>query len=691
MAMLLIALVSFATTTAKAQAPQFSTDTDVHWYQIINNGHGGNKYVTLVDEETPNFLKGIDESTPSDNNLFKLVGTADSFQIFCKADPTNPIGAPNQNGHTKLTVNGGTTNTFKYQASSVSGFFVLATTGGQCLDNYGPKISFWGNFPDDGANRQYKFKEYIESNALVPTFSVPTNTAVITGDEIQIATTGDQIVYTTDGTDPSDAENNPTTSTGNTVNIPINAETVVKAYTVQSGKNNSEIVTATFDVIEGVELGKKYQVVFRRNGGSVGDNLALTQGENDSDVLTLSTSAIGQSKQLFIFSKASVKGMYLLQSAAGKWVYFDGGRFKTSSSETATTLCITKFTPNNAFRPAYCISRQGNLTSGMNPNGGSTAGKEIGEYSNTDGGNALKFVEEVTDYKSLLQSDIAKHRAWVQSVVGDDFGQMTAATLKPLTDGLDQAEAINLPDVSDTKYLDAINQLKNGRTSLINEENINTDMNLLVGSDNTKYRWYTITSLSSYAYATGKVITSNGATDKFKFEDKDDSDAQLFRFEVVVVGEGDDQKEYIKIFNKGNGKYIGSAGAVADAAVNFEVDLMKKDGSYAAGIHETGQNLLHAQESQSVIVAWPGGVGSSSAWKFDFVKVTNKSGGETALNSVNDVRNSVVVVNGVITVSGVDSFEVYSLAGQKVNANQQLQAGVYIVKTTGFACKVVVK
>ncbi len=55
------------------------------------------------------------------------------------------------------------------------------------------------------------------------------------------------------------------------------------------------------------------------------------------------------------------------------------------------------------------------------------------------------------------------------------------------------------------------------------------------------------------------------------------------------------------------------------------------------------------------------------------------------------LENGISVNNGIITVKGVDNFEVFSLAGQQVNAKQKLQAGIYIVKVKGAARKVIVK
>ncbi len=47
---------------------------------------------------------------------------------------------------------------------------------------------------------------------------------------------------------------------------------------------------------------------------------------------------------------------------------------------------------------------------------------------------------------------------------------------------------------------------------------------------------------------------------------------------------------------------------------------------------------------------------------------------------------SIFVVNGVLNVTGIDNFTVYTIKGEKVNVNQTLQIGVYILKADNFFC-----
>ena len=73
------------------------------------------------------------------------------------------------------------------------------------------------------------------------------------------------------------------------------------------------------------------------------------------------------------------------------------------------------------------------------------------------------------------------------------------------------------------------------------------------------------------------------------------------------------------------------------------------------------------------------------------VKTATYSFIPTGINGTNGKQVVIVVSDNRIQVVGVDSFEVYSISGQKVNAKQALQKGVYVVKGNDFTEKVIVK
>lgn len=63
----------------------------------------------------------------------------------------------------------------------------------------------------------------------------------------------------------------------------------------------------------------------------------------------------------------------------------------------------------------------------------------------------------------------------------------------------------------------------------------------------------------------------------------------------------------------------------------------------------------------------------------------------TGLSNNLSERFDISVNNGMISVKGCDSFDVYSIAGQKQNTRLPLASGAYIVKANNFVQKVLVK
>lgn len=97
-------------------------------------------------------------------------------------------------------------------------------------------------------------------------------------------------------------------------------------------------------------------------------------------------------------------------------------------------------------------------------------------------------------------------------------------------------------------------------------------------------------------------------------------------------------------------------------------------------------NPLHAAQSGSVILNWYAGVGSASAWSFELAFEE-----PSALSTIKTNDYVVRVNNGIISVNGIENFDVYSTVGQKLNKYATLSAGIYLVKIGNTKIKVLVK
>lgn len=261
----------------------------------------------------------------------------------------------------------------------------------------------------------------------------------------------------------------------------------------------------------------------------------------------------------------------------------------------------------------------------------------------------------------------------------------TAENKTALTTAKATAQAVYDNQAStDQQMIDAKAALDSAISAYIATATLNPEK--LLSENQGNDRWYRIKSTSTHAYAVDKVISAGvrAVGEKYTFEAVAEADAQLFRVELT-----DDKLKVKSIINKKEGKYMAPNGAISDTAfVANEFSLAVLTDGRSLNIIPTGVNALHAQQTGSHIVNWAGNAGSASAWMFEFVAETAKVVTSTTHP---EATYRVMVQDGIITVDGVESFEIYALTGQRQPLNVALQAGVYIVKTNAFTAKVMVR
>ncbi|MDD3489387.1 MAG: T9SS type A sorting domain-containing protein [Paludibacter sp.] len=223
---------------------------------------------------------------------------------------------------------------------------------------------------------------------------------------------------------------------------------------------------------------------------------------------------------------------------------------------------------------------------------------------------------KVDNGRDLLGTTLTKTNAIINSTIeSDEFGKLTTAKRTNLVSAKDAATTVYInTTLTASDYYPSFVTLNNALTN----NPVNTDKNVFISTDATKYKWYTIRNTAINAYAVGKVISSNGRvlSNKFTFENPGTpvTDAQLFRFELS----GND----VIIINKANGYYMAADGAIKTNSATFALNLLT-DG-YSFNIKPAGADAIHAQDAGSHIVNWAGNAGSASAWVFDYQKTTPK-------------------------------------------------------------------
>ena len=309
--------------------------------------------------------------------------------------------------------------------------------------------------------------------------------------------------------------------------------------------------------------------------------------------------------------------------------------------------------------------------------------------------NVGRFLFSITDYSSAVKVSlntaiINANTLKTNTTEGTDFGQYSAASRTDLQTAINTAQGVyGNATATDAEIANATIALNTAITTY--KTSINSNPVSLLSTNSLNYRWYCIRSYATNAnaaYAFGKVISAGARAvgDKYTFEAKTEpaSDTQLFRFELTT-----DQTKVLNIVDK-LGNYMASNGAIATASTaDNDFTLTPLTDGVAFNIKPTSVNALHAQADGSHIVNWAGDAGTASAWVFDYALETSKL--PTSNAGVSATSYIVRSNKGIITVDGVDHFEVYAVTGQKQNPHAPLKSGVYIIKIRDYTQKVIVK
>jgi hypothetical protein len=277
----------------------------------------------------------------------------------------------------------------------------------------------------------------------------------------------------------------------------------------------------------------------------------------------------------------------------------------------------------------------------------------------------------------LVQGDTLYSKS--APIEGSAYGQYPASARSAFKIVSTNAKAVDLNAMT-------IVELQAAYAALITDwvtfqASLNSDINTLVSTAATP-KWFYITGCNSLGTAGyNKRIANVGGT-AHCVEKADADDNQKWRFEFNPLGDGT-----IFIINKTANEeltYPGSSSTIFTVGAGgtyFEL------GVHADGISSMftiGSDRLHCDGSL-LIVGWYDETNPNSAWRFDATS-DNTSVKELTVRKLN-IRSN----NGIITVDGVDNFEVFSVMGQRLNVNAVLNKGVYIIKTKKITQKYIVR
>lgn len=443
---------------------------------------------------------------------------------------------------------------------------------------------------------------------------------------------------------------------------------------LQSAINNLVITTPTLSTTDS-------EVWYYIQGTRPENSYLTDKGEGNQ---IKSETVIPNDTQLWKFVQEGT-GFLMVNKSTSLYLNSDlntGSNLPTVSAKPTRTLKVRKSNEqSNGIYRLHIENADGNISFRLHAGGSGNAFGAMNWTGNANDNCSWEIIEYSTEaVKAFLLEEINKANSLSNSLsTGTDFGQITPTNKETFTQAIAAAQAVyENPSASETQ----INQAKADLTQAISNITVETNTNKLISSNEQNYRWYHIVSMSTLEYVAGKVISSEDRDtgNKYTYATKDNSNySQLFRFENNSEGK-------VKIINYAQGQ-LAADGKIADNGADFSLNLLEDKISFNIVAPES--NPIHAQQSGSDIVTWTGGVGSASAWKFEFVRELDK----TTTNVANTPLSSlaITVSNGIINVAGADSFEVYSIAGQRINTTQPLLKGIYIVKTATTTQKVLVK
>lgn len=428
---------------------------------------------------------------------------------------------------------------------------------------------------------------------------------------------------------------------------------------------------------------KWFRLINNMTGTGYASNKAMSSnGRTVDQKFTYETKDVASDAQLFSFemNEAGTAATAIVNKSTGMYMGADG---KISATAPAIEFAIVSL-DNVSFKI---------VPTGMSPLHAAAVNVEILNWESGAGSaSAWRFEyvssEDISDFKPAYVAKRKQAREKITAAtpaIGTEFGQYTAASIASLETVVAAEEAKDTLTMTQEQMKQGILDIN---AALSVGFVVNTDLKLLKSTNPTMYKWFRIVSYQSgEGYASGKAISSNGRTvgQSFTYETVNtESDAQLFRFILSA-----DETQVAEIISKDNA-YVMSATGMVDtlSTTNNSFEITQLDGGRGFWIDPTLEDVdpLHAQYTGAHIVNWMSGAGSASAWLIEFVKED-----PNAVKTVSAQKYNVRTMNNMITVDGVENFEVYSIVGQKQNIHSKLNAGVYVVKVNNFIQKVVLK
>lgn len=670
-------------TLFKAQVilPELSTNTD-NWF-YIQGTRPANTYITAPAAGSAGQVKSL-TVIPDDTQLWKLEPVGDGFALKNKAtgEYINADLAVQSNGSgTPLTTTAtAPINSLRFIASSETTnksfrFWIENTVGSTPtfrLHAGGSNVMNWtGNANDNStwlfldynaAQKVFLVDQLTSTKAYIATLKVGNNPGQIntaTMDEINKVISDAQMVADNELSSVDDylASKNLVLDAQNNLykkaNYPIISSDVLSIYYTLSGK--------------------------RPTIPSILANL------NTTDTIQYQTLK-GEDNELWKVV-ANGTGVALQNKATGKYLASDSIDGSQLITQTATPIKPLKFIVSNELNAgAFRFFLEEDVAAGIDPTFRLHAGLPLvmnwtGDATDNCTWSIADDTQSIINSFNTLLAAADILYTGTATIEGNSYGQYPTASRSTFEPILTTSKGLNLAALTLADLRTAYTSLNSGYTAFKNSKI--GDINLIVSTANTPKWFYIIGSIQGGAQY-NKCMAKSGANISAAAKIADNAD-QLWRFEINPT-DGDNS---ILLINKTANEELIVSGQSAVATLGT-------GGTYlSVGVHGNGlatkftylngtkEELLHFNGSP--LVGWFDNNSTSSGWRIE--AATNN----TAVKDVTVSKLNIRSNNGIITVDGVDKFEVYSIMGQKVNSKAILSKGIYIVKTDKVAQKYIVR
>lgn len=400
-----------------------------------------------------------------------------------------------------------------------------------------------------------------------------------------------------------------------------------------------------------------------------GDTKAVQYLPADGHKFNISDESTGSAVQAYYFTEGTVRGqVYVHPYAAGGMVLAandtgDGAGKAFATEKGNATYEEWKFVEATVNEVTwYSLQPVGTSTYFSNYGGGSN---KMGFYSTADEGSHLQFVSTTVEGTMAYNTLKSYYDGLTLSnITGSDdrVGYYPVTQATDYNEAYNQATSVlNSGGISEEQYIAAYEALKSA----------NEAMTLILPAAG---KYYKIVSVSDHDYCNTALAYANENNGAQFSKDMTSTNARAV-WEFIPSGDG------FHVRNLHTDSHIGTLGWGAAHTLQEETAVVKIESVNGQGLVKliNGQPM-HAQNTNSVIVGYPGNLGSASIWSIQEVNINEV----TYPLTITQFGYAGLHLNYPVELpDGLTAYTIYSAEGANGIARMRSISGSVIPANTG--------